>query len=72
MISAVLLTESYVTAPPTSLHSSTSIKKRSNLDMIGADIAIFCLSALLLSYLPPIGLAAAKIEVLAFRVALEK
>lgn len=48
------------------------MKNRSNLDMIGADIAMFCLRALLLSYLPPIGLAAAKIDVLALSVACQR
>ena len=48
------------------------MKKRSNLDIIGADKAIFCLKALLLSYRPPIGLAAARMDVLAFRVACQK
>lgn len=53
----------------TSLHSSTRIKKRSNLDMMGAVNVIFCFRDFVLSYLPPIGLAAAKMDVLAFKVA---
>ena len=67
-----LLCTSSIKIDYTSLHSSTSMKKRSNLDMIGADMAMFCLSALLLSYRPPIGLAAARIDVLAFSVACKK
>lgn len=53
----------------TSLHSSTRIKKRSNLDMMGAVKVMFCFKDFVLSYLPPIGLAAANIDVLAFKVA---
>lgn len=53
----------------TSLHSSTRIKKRSNLDMMGAVNVIFCFRDFVLSYLPPIGFAAAKMDVLAFKVA---
>lgn len=53
----------------TSLHSSTRMKKRSNLDMMGAVMAMFCRSALLRSYRPLIGLAAARIEARAFSVA---
>lgn len=53
----------------TSLHSSTKIKNRSKRDMIGAESWMFCFKGLDLSYRPPIGLAAAKIDVLAFNVA---
>ena len=45
------------------------MKKRSNLDNRGADKLILFLKALDLSYLPNRGFAAAKIEVLAFKVA---
>ena len=44
-------------------------KKRSNLDMIGPEMSTLYLRDLDLSYLPNRGLAAAKIEDLAFRVA---
>lgn len=54
----------------TSLHSSTSMKKRSNLDMMGADMLTFCFRDLARLYLPSMGLAAARMEVRAFRVAL--
>lgn len=53
----------------TSLHSSTSIKKRSNLDMMGADMLTFCFRDLARLYLPSMGLAAARMDVRAFRVA---
>ena len=53
----------------TSLHSSTKIKNRSNLDMMGAVRDMFCFSDFVLSYLLPMGLAAANTEVLAFKVA---
>jgi hypothetical protein len=49
--------------------SSQITKNRSNLDIIGADKLMLCLRAFDLSYLPNIGLAAAKIDVLAFNVA---
>ena len=45
------------------------MKNRSNLDMIGDDIFTLNLSDLDRSYLPNIGFAAAKIDVLAFNVA---
>ena len=45
------------------------IKNKSNLDMIGYVILTLNLRVLDLSYLPNIGLAAAKIDVLAFNVA---
>jgi hypothetical protein len=45
------------------------MKKRSNLDMIGAEISTLNFKLLPLSYLPSLGLHAASIEVLAFRVA---
>ena len=45
------------------------MKNRSNLDMIGAVRVMFCFNDFALSYLPPMGLAAAKIDVLAFKVA---
>ena len=45
------------------------MKKRSNLDMMGALNEIFCFRDLVRSYLPPIGLAAARMEALAFKVA---
>ena len=75
----------------TSLQSSTSMKNRSNRDMMGAPMFRFCcgcshahhitsgsahhntlltFSDLLLSYLPPMGLAAASMEVRALSVAL--
>jgi len=44
-------------------------KNISNLDMIGGEISTLNLSDLVLSYLPKIGLAAAKTLALAFRVA---
>ena len=44
-------------------------KNKSNLDMIGAEISTLYLRDLDLSYLPKRGLAAAKIEDLAFKVA---
>jgi hypothetical protein len=44
-------------------------KKMSNLDMIGAEILRLYLKVLVLSYLPYTGLAAARIEALAFKVA---
>ena len=53
----------------TSLHSSTRMKNKSKRDMMGADIAMFCLSDFDLSYRPFTGFAAASIEVLAFSVA---
>lgn len=53
----------------TSLHSSTRMKKRSNLDMMGADMLTFCFKDLARLYLPSMGLAAAKIDVRAFKVA---
>ena len=53
----------------TSLHSSTKTKKRSKRDMMGADSWMFCFSGLVLSYRPPTGLAAAKMDVRAFSVA---
>ena len=52
-----------------SLHSSSTTKKRSNLDIIGALISKLNLRLFDLSYLPNKGLAAAKIEALAFKVA---
>ena len=52
-----------------SFFSSKITKKRSNLDMIGAEISTLYLRLLDLSYLPKRGLAAAKIEDLALRVA---
>lgn len=52
-----------------SLFSSKMTKKRSNLDMMGAEISTLYLRDLDLSYLPKRGLAAARIEDLAFRVA---
>jgi hypothetical protein len=52
-----------------SLFSSKITKKRSNLDMIGGEMSTLCLNGLDLSYLPLIGLAAARIEALALRVA---
>ena len=45
------------------------MKNKSNLDIIGADILTLNLSDLDLSYLPNIGFAAAKMDVLAFKVA---
>ena len=45
------------------------MKNKSNRDIIGADMLTLNLSDLDLSYLPNIGLAAAKIDVLAFNVA---
>ena len=56
----------------TSLHSSTRIKNRSNRDMIGAVIVMFCRKDFDLSYRPPIGFAAASTDVLAFNVACQK
>jgi hypothetical protein len=52
-----------------SFFSSKMTKKRSNLDMIGGEISTFHLRDLVLSYLPLRGLAAAKIDDLAFKVA---
>tara|TARA_B110000285_G_scaffold232926_1_gene305301 strand:- start:1242 stop:1439 length:198 start_codon:yes stop_codon:yes gene_type:complete len=52
-----------------SFFSSKMTKKISNLDMIGGEISTLNLRDLVLSYLPYIGLAAAKIEALALRVA---
>jgi hypothetical protein len=51
------------------LDSSKTTKKRSNLDIIGGEISKLYFKLLLLSYLPNLGLAAAKIELLAFKVA---
>ena len=45
------------------------MKKRSNRDMMGAVMVMFCFSDLVRSYLPPIGLAAASIDARAFNVA---
>ena len=45
------------------------IKNRSNRDMIGSEIYKLLLRFFDLSYLPNLGLAAAKIDVLLFRVA---
>ncbi len=45
------------------------MKKRSNLDMIGGEMSTLYLSDLPALYLPNRGLAAARIEVLALRVA---
>ena len=45
------------------------MKNKSNLDIIGADILTLNLRDLDLSYLPNIGFAAAKMDVLAFNVA---
>ena len=45
------------------------MKNRSNLDMMGAVSVMFCFSDLDRSYRPPIGFAAARIDVLAFKVA---
>ena len=45
------------------------MKKRSNRDMIGAVMVMFCFSDFVRSYLPPIGLAAASIDARAFSVA---
>jgi hypothetical protein len=53
----------------TSFFSSKITKKRSNLDMIGGEILTFYLRGRDLSYLPKVGLAAAKIDVLALSVA---
>ena len=53
----------------TSLHSSTRMKKRSNRDMMGGERVMFCRRDLVRSYRPPIGFAAARIEVRAFSVA---
>jgi hypothetical protein len=44
-------------------------KRKTNLDMMGAVIWTFCFNDLVRSYLPLMGLAAARIEVLAFSVA---
>ena len=49
--------------------SSQITKNKSNLDMIGGEMLMLYLSAFDLSYLPKIGFAAAKILVLALRVA---
>ncbi len=49
--------------------SSNTTKNRSKRDMMGGEMSMLNLSDLLLSYLPMIGLAAARIEVLAFKVA---
>ncbi len=49
--------------------SSHITKNKSNLDIIGAESAMFPFNGFDLSYLPKIGLAAAKILVLAFKVA---
>ena len=53
----------------TSLVSSKTTKNKSNLDINGADIYKLNFKLLDLSYLPKTGLAAAKIEALAFNVA---
>lgn len=45
------------------------MKNKSNLDIIGAEIAILAFNVLVLSYLPKTGFAAARIEVRAFNVA---
>lgn len=45
------------------------MKNKSNLDIMGEDILTLNLRDFDLSYLPNIGLAAAKIDVLAFNVA---
>ncbi|WAR04700.1 NOMO2-like protein [Mya arenaria] len=45
------------------------MKNKSNLDMMGAVRVMFCFSDLERSYRPPMGLAAARMEVLALRVA---
>lgn len=52
-----------------SLFSSNIKKKRSNLDIIGEEMFTLYLRDLVLSYLPRIGLAAARIDDLAFSVA---
>jgi hypothetical protein len=44
-------------------------KKMSNLDIIGAEMLTLNLKVLVLSYLPNTGLAAARIDALAFKVA---
>jgi hypothetical protein len=49
--------------------SSNITKKRSNLDMIGGEMSTLKRRDFDLSYLPKMGLAAAKIEALAFKVA---
>ena len=49
--------------------SSQITKNKSNLDIRGADKLILCFNAFDLSYLPNNGLAAARIDVLAFNVA---
>ena len=53
----------------TSSESSKTTKNKSNLDMIGAERLIFAFKDFVLSYLPYIGLAAAKTAVLEFNVA---
>ncbi len=53
----------------TSFESSKTMKNKSNLDINGADIFKLNFKVLDLSYLPNTGLAAAKIEALAFKVA---
>lgn len=53
----------------TSLHSSTNTKNKSKRDIIGAERETFCCRDFARSYRPPIGFAAAKIDVLAFNVA---
>ena len=44
-------------------------KKRSNLDMIGGEMATLYLNVRDASYLPIVGLAAARMDVRAFKVA---
>jgi len=53
----------------TSFFSSKITKNRSNLDMMGGEMFTLNLRGRERSYLPKVGLAAAKIEVLAFNVA---
>ena len=60
---------SFVYLPVTSSHWSNTTKNKSNRDMIGAVIAMLPLNVLEGSYLPPMGLEAAKMEVRAFNVA---
>lgn len=48
------------------------MKKRSNLDIIGAERFTLCFNDFDRSYLPPTGFAAAKMDVRAFNVALQR
>lgn len=69
LLRCILMMNSLKLASELSLVSSHTIKNKSNLDIIGGEMLRLSFNDLDLSYRPNIGLAAAKIEVLAFNVA---